>query len=933
MLLVFKEQMWHNQSHTLSSVVKHRGIVHMVNTVWLQQWNQKLKSFFKQYKKSHKRLKMLQGIVEKINALEPSTQALSDEALRQKTQEFKERVRSGESLDDLLPEAFAVVREASWRTLGMRQFDSQLLGGIVLHHGMIAEMKTGEGKTLVSAAPVYLNALLEKGVHVVTVNDYLVRRDAETLRPLFEFLGMSIGCVTTDMPSYEKFDAYRSDITYGTNNEFGFDFLRDNMKTRLQDQVQRGHHFAIVDEVDSILIDEARTPLIISGPAQDSSELYQAVDHVIAQLSPEHYEKDEKNKNISFTELGWETVERIVAEHGLAEPGTLFYAENTLLVHHLNQSLKARFMFERDVDYIVHQGEVIIVDEFTGRMKKGSRYSDGLHQALEAKEGVDIEPENQTLASITFQNYFLMYTKLSGMTGTAETEAAEFQETYSLPVVVIPTHRPVIRKDMEDEVFCTLPGKIRAVVALVKSCQERGQPVLVGTSSIEKSELFSKAFHAANIQHHVLNARQHEQEAGIIARAGFPGAVTIATNMAGRGTDIQLGGSVANELALRLKDVEDPEARQHIEAEVRQEVEERKAKVVQAGGLYVVGTERHESRRIDNQLRGRSGRQGDPGASQFFISCDDDLMRIFGPRIEFMKRQLLKNNPDDKDPIKDRWMSRAIEKAQSKVEAQNFERRKQLLKYAQILNEQRKAVYETRNDLLHGKAEERFKDIQDALIHTFISHYVDPKKLPDFWEIDQLCASLKSVFHVDVDLASWIEQEAMSPDILEERLLDAMQAVYAQKKEALEPDLLRHLIQTILLQTLDAEWTKHLNLLSHLREGIHLRSYGQRDPLNEYKKEAFALFKSMILRWQEQSLTRFYAIDTNEFLEHMNTIDEDVDETEVEGLLESETHDHIPSDDETPPKHSKTISPLTPRNEPCPCGSGARYKHCHGKLS
>jgi preprotein translocase subunit SecA len=908
----------------------------MVNTLLLQHWNQKLQNFFKGRKKSHKRLKILHKIVEKINALEPSMQGMSDAELGYKTQEFKSRVRAGESLDALLAEAFAVVREASWRTLGMRQFDSQLLGGIVLHKGMIAEMKTGEGKTLVSAAPVYLNALLEQGVHVVTVNDYLVRRDADTLRPLFEFLEMSIGCVTTDMPSYEKFDAYRADITYGTNNEFGFDFLRDNMKTRAEDQVQRGHCFAIVDEVDSILIDEARTPLIISGPSEDSSELYHAVDQVIAQLTPEHYEKDEKNKNISFTELGWEAVERMMAECDLVKEGALFHAENTSLVHHLNQSLKARFMFERDVDYMVHQGEVIIVDEFTGRMKKGSRYSDGLHQALEAKEGVDIEPENQTLASITFQNYFLMYTKLSGMTGTAETEAAEFQETYSLPVVVIPTNRPVIRKDMEDEVFCTLPGKIKAVVALVKSCQERGQPVLVGTSSIEKSELFSRAFHAADIQHHVLNARQHEQEAGIIARAGFPEAVTIATNMAGRGTDIQLGGSLSNELALRLKEVEDPEARKRIEQEVRQEIEVRKAAVISAGGLYVVGTERHESRRIDNQLRGRSGRQGDPGASQFFISCDDDLMRIFGPRIEVLKRYFLKQNPADDIPVKDRWITRAIETAQGKVEAQNFERRKQLLKYAQILNEQRKAVYATRNDLLHGKAEERFEDIQDSLIHAFVSYYIDPRKLPDFWEIDQLRESIKTVFHVDLDLASWIEQDVMSPDILEERLLESIQSAYEEKKSDLKPDLLLQLIQTILLQKLDSEWTKHLNLMSHLREGIHLRSYGQRDPLNEYKKEAFTLFKNMILRWQENALTRFYAIDNDHFLSQLHRMEEDFDEEDETGgqaLLEGEDHDALVlKQGEKLGAPAASIALSTPRNAPCPCGSGERYKHCHGKL-
>lgn len=903
----------------------------MVSTVW-KKWNEQFKEHLKRYKKSHRVLRDLRKIVDKINVLEHEIQALTDDQLKEKTQEFKSRLQAGELLDNLLPETFAVVREASCRTLGMRHFDSQLLGGIVLHNGMIAEMKTGEGKTLVSTAPVYLNALVEKGVHVVTVNDYLAKRDADALRPLFEFLGMTVGCVTTDMPSYEKSEAYRCDITYGTNNEFGFDFLRDNMKTRLEDQVQGEHHFVIVDEVDSILIDEARTPLIISGPAEDSSGLYQAIDQVVAQLSPEHYEKDEKQKNISFTEQGWETVERIMSDSGIVKEGTLFFAENTMLVHHLNQALKARFMFERDIDYIVHHGEVIIIDEFTGRMKKGSRYSDGLHQALEAKEGVDIEPENQTLASITFQNYFLMYTKLSGMTGTAATEAAEFQETYSLPVVTIPTHRPVIRKDLDDEVFATFQGKIKAVVGLVQECQQRGQPVLVGTSSIEKSEIFSRAFQASGIAHHVLNARQHEQEAIIIARAGLPGAVTLATNMAGRGTDVQLGGSVAGELALRLKDVEDLEVRHRIEQEVRHQVEILKREAIEAGGLYVVGTERHESRRIDNQLRGRSGRQGDPGTSKFFISLEDDLMRVFGPNIEFVKRSFLKDNQDDSTPVKHRWLTRNIEKAQGRVEAQHFERRKQLLKYAQILNEHRKAVYEARKNLLAGKAEETFQEIQESLVHTFVSYYTDPKKLPDFWSLTELAESIQRVFQLNLNLVQWIEQDTLSPEIMEERILEQIHESYEKQTQQLEPSLAYQFIQTILLQTLDQEWTKHLNIMSHLREGIHLRSYGQKDPLNEYKKEAFTLFKNMILRWQEQSITRFYTIDTFRLLEELNDMKED-DETHVSKDDEDANHAYKKRTTKEEAKEEiHDISPLTPRNAPCPCGSRERYKHCHGKI-
>ncbi|WP_021827052.1 preprotein translocase subunit SecA [Holospora obtusa] len=922
-----------------------------------KQWNQQFINFFKKNRKTHKVVQRLHKIVADINALEPYMKALSQEDLQHKTQEFKARLLNGDSLDSLLCEAFAVIREASVRTLGMRHFDVQLLGGIALHKGMIAEMKTGEGKTLASTAPVYLNALVGEGVHVVTVNDYLANRDAEALRPLYSFLGMSVGCVTSDMPFYEKPQAYHCDITYGTNNEFGFDFLRDNMKTRLEDQVQRGHYFAIVDEVDSILIDEARTPLIISGPSDDSSQLYQISDQVVTRLLPEHYEKDEKQKNISFTEQGWEKVEQLMSELDVLKGAPLFDAQNTMLVHHLNQALKARIMFERDIDYIVHNGEVIIIDEFTGRMKKGSRYSDGLHQALEAKEGVEVEPENQTLASITFQNYFLMYTKLAGMTGTAMTEASEFQDTYSLPVVCVPTHRPICRKDLDDEIFATFQGKVKAVVRLVQECRERQQPVLVGTSSIEKSEVFSNAFQNAGIPHHVLNARHHEQEAAIIERAGLPGAVTIATNMAGRGTDIQLGGAVGSELSLLLKDVEDPEMRKNIEQEVVSRVQERKNTALQAGGLYIVGTERHESRRIDNQLRGRSGRQGDPGISKFFISLEDDLMRVFGSNIEFVKRSFLKENQDDSVPVTHPWLTRNIEKAQARVEAQHFERRKQLLKYAQVLNEHRKVVYKTRNDLLRGKAFEVFQDMQEALVHNLVSYHTDPKKLPDFWELKFLQNDIKRIFQIDVNIEEWIEKEVLSPEILEERIVICITQAYQEQVETLNEELTQYTIQNILLQTLDQEWTKHLNVMSHLREGIHLRSYGQKDPLNEYKKESFVLFKCLIAEWQEQSLTQFYNIDPSKLLERWSTLqdkDEDKSIKQLKAMLEGlengdvgqlkallENFEDGNDDSELLETHEETEKPgalnttyeSVSRNGPCPCQSGKRYKHCHGSIS
>jgi preprotein translocase subunit SecA len=905
--------------------------------------NSLIQKFKNSYSKNARILRRLRETVTKINAWESTMAKLSDEELQQKTLEFKERLAQDATLDDLLPEAFAVVREASSRVLGMRHFDVQLIGGIVLHQGKIAEMKTGEGKTLMSTCPIYLNALMGKGVHVVTVNDYLAGRDCEHTGILYRFLGLSVGCVLQDMGRSEKKEAYEADITYGTNNEFGFDYLRDNMKLRAEDQYQRPFFYAIVDEVDSILIDEARTPLIISGPSEKSCDLYIAVDQIIAQLNEEDYEKEEKNKNASFTEKGCIKVEELAKMGGLIKGQNLFDTENVMLVHHLNQALKARVMFHRDVDYIVKNGEVIIIDEFTGRMKTGSRYSDGLHQALEAKEGQEIEPENQTVASITFQNYFAMYPKLAGMTGTAETEAQEFSSTYGLSVVVIPTHRVLQRQDLDDEIFGTLNGKVRAVVELVKDCHKRGQPVLVGTASVEKSELFADAFGRAGIPHHVLNARHHEQEATIIARAGVPGSVTIATNMAGRGTDIQLGGNLTMEIAWALQDIEDPEARERIEKDVREKVSELAEKARAAGGLYVVGTERHESRRIDNQLRGRSGRQGDPGTSKFYLSLDDELMRIFGANLAFVKRAFLKEDSDDKEPITHPMLTRNIAKAQARVEAQHFEMRRHLLKYSKVLNDQRRAVYDERHGVMHQDPEEKVLLLQEALLADLIDLYTDERKLPDFWDLAALEDAVKRIFDIEVHLSAWIEEQVVSPDMLEERLADILKEKHLQHREKIGAEEFEKICRAQLLKTLDNVWIEHLNVMEHLREGIHLQSYGQKDPLNAFKQEAFSLFrKNVIAAWRERVVTFLYHLDP-ENLQGAADLDEENDfsvqdflsflQEQKEKMAEdtSETEDELEDADQESLK--KDLFEGIGRNEFCPCGSGKRFKHCHGAIA
>ncbi|MDD2861907.1 MAG: preprotein translocase subunit SecA, partial [Acidiphilium sp.] len=785
-------------------------------------------------------LKAYRRRIDRINAVEPSLAELDDAALQAKTIEFRTRIEGGESLDDLLPEAFAVCREGAKRVLGMRHFDVQLIGGMVLHDGKIAEMKTGEGKTLVATLPVYLNALSGRGVHVVTVNDYLARRDAEWMGQLYNFLGLSVGIIVPGIEDDERRAAYACDITYGTNNEFGFDYLRDNMKYALADMVQRDFNYAIVDEVDSILIDEARTPLIISGPSDEPTELYAQVDGLVKILAedPLNYDKDEKFKTVNLTEAGSETIERMLAEAGLLTEGNLYDVFNVSLVHHTQQSLRAHTLFARDVDYIVKNGQVIIIDEFTGRMMEGRRYSDGLHQALEAKEHVTVERENQTLASITFQNYFRLYPKLSGMTGTAMTEADEFEEIYKLLVVEVPTNVPVSRKDSDDEVYRSESEKYQAVATLIEECRAREQPVLVGTTSIEKSEIISNLLTSMGIEHSVLNARFHEQEASIVADAGAPGAVTIATNMAGRGTDIKLGGNLEARLQKQL-DALDPALRAEREAAIRAEIESAHEIVRAAGGLFVIGTERHESRRVDNQLRGRSGRQGDPGASRFFLSLDDDLMRIFGS--DRMGPMLQKLGLKDGEAIIHPWINKALEKAQKKVEARNFDTRKNLLKYDDVMNNQRKEVYAQRREFMAAESvADVIGEMRADTIAEVVERRIPTKAYAEQWESLELREDVQRIFGIDLPIEEWAAEEGIDETHLRERIAEAVDAHMSAKAESFGPDFMRFLEKSILLQTLDHLWKEHLLALDHLRQGIGLRAYGQRDPLNEYKAEAFA---------------------------------------------------------------------------------------------
>ncbi|MDP6343133.1 MAG: preprotein translocase subunit SecA, partial [Alphaproteobacteria bacterium] len=789
-------------------------------------------------------LKQLDEPVAQINALEAEFEALSDEALRAKTDEFRGRQRDGASLEDLLPEAFAAVREAGKRSLGQRHFDVQLKGGMVLHEGKIAEMRTGEGKTLVATLPVYLNALGGAGAHVVTVNDYLAQRDAEWMGVVYDKLGLSTGCIVHGLDDDERRAAYACDVTYGTNNEYGFDYLRDNMKFERAAMVQRPFNYAIVDEVDSILVDEARTPLIISGPSEDSSEMYHNVDKLIPDLSETDYEKDEKARTVSFTEDGGENIEELLREAELLKGENLYDLENVSVVHHINQALRAHKLFQRDVDYMVRKNKVVIIDEFTGRAMEGRRYSEGLHQALEAKEEVEVQPENQTLASITFQNYFRLYPKLAGMTGTAMTEADEFLEIYKLQVVDIPTHLEMIRDDQDDEVYRTEEEKYGAIIELIEDCQGRHQPVLVGTVSIEKSEVLSELLRKKGVKHNVLNARHHEQEAQIIAQAGHTDGVTIATNMAGRGTDIQLGGNI--DMRTRTEATAEDGTVDNARAEaIQAEVAEDKAKVLAAGGLFIVGTERHESRRIDNQLRGRSGRQGDPGASKFFLSLEDDLMRIFGS--ERMDGMLRKLGLEDGEAIVHPWVNKALEKAQEKVEARNFDLRKNLLKYDDVMNDQRKVIYEQRLDLMDAEeVSETIVDMRREVVEEMVARHIPERAYVEQWDAEGLAAEAADVFGTDLPVVAWCAEEGIAEEEVRKRIADAADRRMAEKAANYGPEVMRMVEKSLLLQLLDQTWKDHLLTLDHLRGGIVLRAYGQRDPLNEYKGEAFNLFEAML---------------------------------------------------------------------------------------
>ncbi len=867
-------------------------------------------------------IKKLRKTVAKINDLEPAFEALDDAELQNKTNEFKVRYQEGESLDSLLPEAFATVREASKRVLGMRPFDVQLIGGMVLNNAQIAEMKTGEGKTLVATLPVYLNALTGKGVHVVTVNDYLAKRDSDWMGKLYRWLGLTVGCVVHGLSTEERRAAYNADITYATNNELGFDYLRDNMRFSLQEMVQRPFYYAIVDEVDSILIDEARTPLIISGQAEDSSEKYIAVDKIMLSIRPEHYEKDEKHKNVSLTEAGTEFVENMLRDNGLIE-GSLYDLQNISYVHHVDQALKAHTLFTKDVDYIVKDGKVMIIDEFTGRQMEGRRYSDGLHQAIEAKEHVQIQAENQTLASITFQNYFRMYPKLAGMTGTAMTEAGEFDSIYKLEVVEIPTNRPLARKDENDVIYRTAAEKYDAIIEEIKSAHTRKQPILVGTTSIEKSEILADLLKArTKIPFTVLNARHHEKEAHIVAEAGVPGAVTIATNMAGRGTDIQLGGNFDMRFAQekeRNPNIDD----KILEKQVRDEIERNRQIVLDAGGLYILGSERHESRRIDNQLRGRAGRQGDPGLSKFYVSLEDDLMRIFGSeRIG----AILKNLGMPKgQAIVHPWISSAIAKAQQKVEAYHFDVRKNLLKYDDVMNDQRKVIYEQRKELMSADSvTDMIKDMRDDCIVNLVYSYAPAKTPSDDWDVGNLIVESEKLLGINAPLTSWAAEPGITSEDIIERLSKTADEAIEQKMALIPAETRRDLEKGMLIQTIDQNWKEHLQMLDFMRMSIGLRAYGQKNPLNEYKRESFISFENMLNRVRE----RITSLLCNARFEVRRPEPVEM-KAEHKSVLEPSANEETTEND----KQRPTVSDKTPRNAPCPCGSGKKYKHCCGKIS
>ncbi len=882
-----------------------------------------------------RKIKATRPLVEQINALEPEFEKLSDEALKDKTEALAKRAMEGESLDDLLPEAFANCREAAKRALGLRAFDTQLMGGIFLHQGNIAEMKTGEGKTLVATFPAYLNALTGKGVHIVTVNDYLAKRDAEWMGKVYNALGLTVGVVYPQQPEAEKQGAYAADVTFATNNELGFDYLRDNMRSELKDMNQRAHNFAIVDEVDSILIDEARTPLIISGPAQDRSELYKTIDTVIPDLTDDHYTLDEKTKNVTFTDEGNEFLEEKLHQAGfLPEEQSLYDPESTTIVHHVNQGLKAHKLFTKDKDYIVRGGEVVLIDEFTGRMMPGRRLSDGLHQAIEAKENVTIQPENVTHASVTFQNYFRLYGKLAGMTGTAATEAEEFSEIYGLGVVEVPTNRPIAREDEDDQVFRTSREKYDAIVEAIKEANGRGQPVLVGTTSIEKSEFLSKLLSDKSVPHNVLNARQHEKEAQIVGDAGKLGAVTIATNMAGRGTDIQLGGNVEMKVLEAL--AADPEAhpdevRERIEAEHADE----KAQVLDQGGLFVLATERHESRRIDNQLRGRSGRQGDPGKSSFFLSLDDDLMRIFGS--ERLDRVLGSLGMKDGEAIVHPWVNKSLEKAQAKVEGRNFDIRKQLLKFDDVMNDQRKVIFSQRREIMEAEdVNEITQDMRHQVIDDLVHEFMPPKTYADQWDTEAMYAAVIERLNLDAPVIAWAEEEGVDDDIIRERLEAASDEFMAKKAVDFGPENMRMIEKQMLLQTIDSKWREHLLTLEHLRSVVGFRGYAQRDPLNEYKTESFQLFEGLLnsLRAEvTQKLGQVRPLTPEEQETMMARLKAEQEAlaraAEARDRAEAGTEPLIPGFREDDP--STWGNPG--RNDPCPCGSGKKFKHCHGRYT
>ena len=911
-----------------------------------------------------RRVKAYRARVGAINALEAEVSALSDAALRARTDDFRQQIANGRSLDDLVAPAFATVREAAKRTLGQRHFDVQMIGGMVLHEGRIAEMKTGEGKTLVATLPSYLNALAGKGVHVVTVNDYLAKRDSDWMGQIHRFLGLEVGVIVHGLTDDERRRAYAADITYGTNNEYGFDYLRDNMKYDRASMVQRGHGFAIVDEVDSILIDEARTPLIISGPLEDRSEFYNTVDTFVLKLVPEDYEVDEKQRTAAFTEIGNEKLETLLGEAGLLREGSLYDIENVSLVHHLQQALKAHKLFQRDKDYIVRGDEVVIIDEFTGRMMPGRRYSDGLHQALEAKEHAAIQPENQTLASITFQNYFRMYGKLAGMTGTASTEADEFMDIYKLEVVEIPTNVGVARVDDDDEVYRTVLEKNRAIVELIRDCKKRGQPVLVGTTSIEKSEtladllksqgfrqrdfsvLFDSSHADDELVFQVLNARYHEQEAFIIAQAGVPGAVTIATNMAGRGTDIQLGGNAEMRFRQELADMPEGPERAEREKRIREDIARLKAKALAAGGLYVIGTERHESRRIDNQLRGRSGRQGDPGHSRFFLSLQDDLMRIFGS--DRMDGMLQKLGLKDGEAIVHPWINRALEKAQQKVEARNFDIRKNILKYDDVMNDQRKVIFEQRIELMGAEdVGAMVAEMRHEVIDGLVAKHIPENAYPEQWDVEGLAEAVRNTLNQDLPVADWAKEEGIADEEVRERLKAAADVAIANKTERFSPDIMRQIERAVLLQTLDHLWREHLATLDHLRSAIHLRGYAQRDPLNEYKSEAFALFEALLSNLRTQVTSQLARVELVQSPPTMPS-DDDLPMMEAHHLDPFTGEDEMALADEqiagvalAPPRREAAARSATDpatwgkvgRNEACPCGSGKKYKHCHGQFA